>query len=391
MTLGSYDVVVVGAGMLGASAARHLADGGCAVALVGEGEPADHRVHDGVFASHHDIGRVSRTIDPDPVRAWLSHRAVAQFTDLAARTGIRAVYGVGHLWVEAADGLEALVAADRRFSLGCIRRNAADTMAAMPYLFLPEELDTLWEPPPAGWVDPRAYVRSEKAALEGAGATVLDALVGSVVSVDGAVEVRTESETVVGNRVLLATGAFSGFGETPAAGLDVEYALHTQRYLQLDDDEAARLAGMPSIIAKSPDPDEDFYLTPPTVDPRGRTVLKIGKPQDDHVRASATDLAAWYRTDGDPAFASRLDRTIGGLLPDLRWLDRWTTSCVTAYTPTGHPMIDALDDRVFCCIGGNGYAAKCAPALGELAAGTLLGNSWPSEVDRDLFRASFTA
>jgi hypothetical protein len=54
-------------------------------------------------------------------------------------------------------------------------------------------------------------------------------------------------------------------------------------------------------------------------------------------------------------------------------------------------MIDALDDRVFRCIGGNGYAAKCAPALGELAAGTLLGNSWPSEVDRDLFRASFAA
>jgi len=173
--------------------------------------------------------------------------------------------------------------------------------------------------------------------------------------------------------------------------LDVEYALHTQRYLQLDDDEAARLAGMPSIIAKSPDPDEDFYLTPPTVDPRGRTVLKVGKPQDDHVRASATDLAAWYRTDGDPTFATRLDRTIGGLLPGLRWLDRWTTSCVTAYTPTGHPMIDALDDRVFCCIGGNGYAAKCAPALGELAAGMLLGNSWPTEVDRDLFRASFAA
>ena len=109
------------------------------------------------------------------------------------------------------------------------------------------------------------------------------------------------------------------------------------------------------------------------------------------MRVSATDLAAWYRTDGDPAFASRLDRTIGGLLPGLRWLDRWTTSCVTAYTPTGHPMIDALDDRVFCCIGGNGYAAKCAPALGELAAGMLLGNSWPSEVDRDLFRASFAA
>ena len=136
MTPGSYDVVVVGAGMLGASAARHLADGGCAVALVGEAEPDDPKVHDGVFASHHDIGRVSRTIDPDPVRAWLGYRAVAQFADLTARTGIRAVYGVGHLWVEAADGLEALVAADRRFSLGCIRRSASDTMAAIPYLSL---------------------------------------------------------------------------------------------------------------------------------------------------------------------------------------------------------------------------------------------------------------
>jgi hypothetical protein len=40
-------------------------------------------------------------------------------------------------------------------------------------------------------------------------------------------------------------------------------------------------------------------------------------------------------------------------------------------------------------VGGNGYAAKCAPALGGLAAGMLLGDPWPTEVDRDLFRARF--
>ena len=43
MTLGSYDVVVVGAGMLGASAARHLVDGGCGVALVGEVDEASQK------------------------------------------------------------------------------------------------------------------------------------------------------------------------------------------------------------------------------------------------------------------------------------------------------------------------------------------------------------
>ena len=66
-----YDVAVVGCGMLGSSAARRLADAGCDVVLIGQPEPADHRSHTGVFASHHDIARVCRTIDPDPLRAWL--------------------------------------------------------------------------------------------------------------------------------------------------------------------------------------------------------------------------------------------------------------------------------------------------------------------------------
>ena len=65
--------------MLGSPTARHLADAGCDVVLIGQPEPTDHRTHTGVFASHHDIARVSRTIDPDPVRASLAPRSVEQF------------------------------------------------------------------------------------------------------------------------------------------------------------------------------------------------------------------------------------------------------------------------------------------------------------------------
>ena len=43
------DVAVIGRGMLGSSAARHLADLGASVALIGPGEPADHSTHEGVF------------------------------------------------------------------------------------------------------------------------------------------------------------------------------------------------------------------------------------------------------------------------------------------------------------------------------------------------------
>ena len=74
-------------------------------------------------------------------------------------------------------------------------------------------------------------------------------------------------------------------------------------------------------------------------------------------------------------------------------MGRRTTSCVTTYTPSGFPFIDLLGDqakgRTYCAIGGNGFAAKCAPALGELAAGLILGRDWPTEADRELFRARF--
>ena len=378
--------------MLGSPTARHLADAGCDVVLIGQREPTDHRTHTGVFASHHDIARVSRTIDPDPVRAWLAHRSVEQFDEVASRTGIRAVNGVGHLWVDATQVIDLLVVADERFGLGCLRRSATDAVGSMPYLSLPDSLDTLYEPSPAGYVDPRAHVRAEVLAAADAGATVVDALVGSVVGSGHAVEVGTDLGTVTADRVLLATGAFSGHGDTPVTGLDLEYALHTQLYVELSDDEADRLSGMPSIIAKFPDPLDDLYLTPPVVDPQGRTVFKIGTPQDDHVRMASDRLAAWFRTDGDPVVADRLEGILAGLIPDLADLGRWTTSCVTTYTPSGHPAIDWVDagaGRIACCIGGNGYAAKCAPALGELAAGMLLDQPWPTEVDRGLFRAAF--
>ena len=235
-----------------------------------------------------------------------------------------------------------------------------------------------------------------------AGATHVVGLVDSVLEgAVGPVSVSTDVGVIAADRVLLATGAFSRYGRSPAAGLDLEYALHTQLLVHLDAAEVDRLAGMSSIIGKHADPADDFYLTPPVPDPvaggagrEARWILKIGSPQDDHVRATADELAAWFRTDGDPAFAARLLRILERLLPGLRDRGRWTTSCVTTYTPSGHPYIDWLDGpsgRVAGAIGGNGYAAKCAPALGELAAGMLLSGpsdrDWPTEVDRDLFRA----
>jgi len=61
------DVLVVGAGMCGSAAARHLQEArpDLRIVLVGPDEPLMET--SGVFGQHADEGRITRTVDPDPV------------------------------------------------------------------------------------------------------------------------------------------------------------------------------------------------------------------------------------------------------------------------------------------------------------------------------------
>ena len=71
-----FRFIVIGRGMMGAAAARYLSKWTDGIALIGPGEPADYGRHDGVFASHYDEARITRTIDPDPVWARLANRSI---------------------------------------------------------------------------------------------------------------------------------------------------------------------------------------------------------------------------------------------------------------------------------------------------------------------------
>ena len=81
-------IIVVGRGMIGSAAARHLAGLTDGVTLIGPDEPADYAAHDGVFASHYDEGRMTRISDPDPDWAVTSKRSVARYDEIAAESDI---------------------------------------------------------------------------------------------------------------------------------------------------------------------------------------------------------------------------------------------------------------------------------------------------------------
>lgn len=88
---------VIGAGMIGSAAARHLAQAGYDVVLIGPSEPEDKTNHTGAFASHYDAGRITRGLATDPFWAQASLASIARYRQIEADSGISFYNDVGCL------------------------------------------------------------------------------------------------------------------------------------------------------------------------------------------------------------------------------------------------------------------------------------------------------
>ena len=77
----SYAYIVIGKGLLGAAATRHLSATNQRVAVIGPDEPPNRAHHQGVFGSHYDEGRITRILDPNRIWALLAQRSIARYRD----------------------------------------------------------------------------------------------------------------------------------------------------------------------------------------------------------------------------------------------------------------------------------------------------------------------
>ena len=97
-------LAVIGRGLIGSAAARHLSKMGHDVALIGPDEPADFSRHSGVFGSHYDEGRITRTFDPG-VKFWrdVNRASISRYGEISAESGVEFYREVGTLHVGASD------------------------------------------------------------------------------------------------------------------------------------------------------------------------------------------------------------------------------------------------------------------------------------------------
>ena len=387
------DVAVIGRGLMGSAAARHLAEAGRDVALIGPDEPADLANHEGVFGSHYDSGRIARILDPQLPWATLAARAIARFRTQEANSGVPFFSEVGTLFVAPEDAAvsEYLPALERT---AAALRTAYEPLGGsgihevVPALAPEPGCRALLQRHQAGYVDPRAHLRSNETVLARLGAFIAAERVEKVEAQPAKLIVTGPALEICALNVIIAAGSY-----TPALRLPVRtppLAAETWAMLlaRLDPDELAVLRGMPAVIYKPRDPMEQAYILPPIRYPDGNWYLKIGSP---HPVARLTDLdelSRWFRRPIPQSVQAHAETLLRTILPGFDFHDLHAEPCCTTHTPSGFPYIDFADDqRIVWLVGCNSYAGKSADELGRLAARLVLDGCWTDALPVELFRA----
>ena len=378
----SPSIAVVGRGLIGSAAARHLAMAGHDVTLIGPGEPATRSVHKGVFGSHYDEGRITRLLDPHPVWADAAKASIARYRDIEQTSGIRFYHERGLLSgaPEGSPYLAKLRNIRDEGGIAATEYTGEALKAAFPYLQFDPGTVMLHQRENAGHISPRQMVLAQTKAAKLHGAKILDDF---VLDISGR-SVRTNSETMTFDKIIVAAGVHSKW--LVKEPLDLRVYARTITFFELEPDEAARLAAMPSIIFRVPD-NSDPYVLPPIRYPDGKTYLKIGGEPVDRELNSEAALRDWYRTAGDETLGPYMIARTEALLPGLSYASTHTESCALTYTASEVPYIAPVRDDLYIATGGCGGAAKSADELGRIAANTVLGTideRFPLQYEKEL-------
>jgi len=370
-----FKYIVVGAGMMGAAAARHLSLESDGVALIGPHEPADIQNHQGVFASHYDAARITRTIDDDADWARLANRSIERYREIERESGIGFYHEVGCLIVGKARGtgvpyIENVCAAAETLGVDTDVFGDAELIERFPYFSFESGCEGVFERRNAGHINPRELVRAQILAAEKRGVTRYDDIVVSVRDEGDVATVTTASgKSYTAEKVLVAAGGFSiAEGLLPQA-LSMKVYARTVAFFEVDDADLRGFSEMPSLIYEPSDPTKHIYLLPPVVYPDGKAYLKIGGDPENILLGTDAEIRAWFRTGGKPEVRDNFAAIVETLVPSIDVARLSMAACVTSYTQSGYPAIGYCgSERIAVLTGGCGAAAKSSDEIGRLGA-----------------------
>lgn len=391
----TYDVAVVGNGMFGSAATRHLSVRGLKVVAIGPAEPTNWQTHSGVFASHYDQARITRIIDGDPVWAQLAARSIAIYPEIEAKSGITFHECSGGIWIypalpTALARMEQAEAAGRTFAAEFDRLTEQEVGAQFPFLAVPPGALTLWERGNAGHINPRLMVQAQLTVAAQQGATILRETVTGHTRRAGVTALTTDAGTQVrAQKVLVAAGSYTN--HLLPRPLAMQRKARTVLLAEIDDAEAARLASFTTTIlwlADNPVLDST-YSTPAVRYPDGKRCIKIGGSRHDPILLDTpAEFRTWFQGEGDPEELATLREVLLAMLPGLRVVSWGSKNCVVGYTAHNRPYIDCVEsDHLYVVAGGCGAGAKSCDEIGRVAALLVENGAWSYDLPAETFAA----
>lgn len=397
------EVLVVGAGPIGAATARWLAEGGHRVTVVGPTEPQSHATAETPWSGHYDQGRIA-AIDAMYVPTVLGTRALRRFADLERSSGTTFASPMPLLTTFPAErpvaaddstpswrNLDALLANVAEHGGRAEVLSADDLAARFPQLRVPPtEVGVLQDD--ALLVNPRLITASELLLAERAGAARVEDEVTALEPAGTGWTARLRGgATVAADRVVLAVGAHtnaSGLLDPIAPGpLETSVFGCTIVLLEVEGPDAADFPG----YLFSSDHFGGGLVTPPRRYPDGRWYLKCaGGELVDHPLADAEEIAAWVRSGGSASEVDFFRDLVAEVLPGVRVSGAVTKPCLPSFNASGLPYVDRVADGLVLATEGE-RGVMMADEIGRLAAGLAGQDRWIDPLPSHLFAARWSA
>jgi sarcosine oxidase len=348
-----YAAIVLGAGVLGASAALHLAPRGRTLVL--ERHAFLHE-----RGSSHGGSRIFRHAYEDADHVRLAIAADAAWLALERSSGERLLHRTGglDLGVAGGGGLDAIEAALRGEGRPVERLTGGEVRERFPAFAVGDDVEALYQPD-AGILPATRAVAALLRTAAAAGAELRDREGAAVVHPTSAgVEVVTEAGRYAADRLVVAAGAWTA-ELLPELALPLRVERQQVLYLRVGADARAFAPQrMPVFIDRR----GGTYGFPLFERPNA---VKVS----DHEGAPTIELAARsFEIDRDRAASTVA--AARALLPGLSADVVDAQTCLYTKTPDERFVLDRHPDHPHVVVagGGSGHAFKFGPVLGEAAA-----------------------
>jgi sarcosine oxidase subunit beta len=353
----SADVIVVGAGVQGASLAFHLASRGVRVLVLERSTVAGGATgrSSGFVRMHYDLESEARL-------AWASHPYFAEWKDRVGdgdcgfvRTGFLQLVPAAQ-----ADALRANVAILQGVGIPTTVVGRDTVAALMPGIRV-DDIEVAAHEPESGYADPTGTAAGFLAAARRLGASYVGGCRVTAVVTEGdrVTGVDSDRGRFSAPVVVDVAGAWAAaLAATVGVELPVEAWRHATAYFGLP---AGRSPDFPVVI----DHGAGIYFRP-----EGRELMLVGL-ETDNVIGGSPDRPE------EPLSQATVDALVNGVCSRVRWMEQGTYRTAhggqDGITPDQHAILDRVGpDGFYVACGFSGTGFKTAPAIGACMAELIL-------------------